>query len=263
MKSSFSLISFITIVLVTGILTACSTGGAETVSDASMPLTTQGVAFSEPMDSNNTTDWDQGNWTNGSMFNCGWLPDHISFTSSIMTLKLDSTGSSGRPYSSGEYRTKAAYPYGAFETSMKAAKAPGTVSSFFLYTGSPWDEIDIEILGKDTTKAQFNFFVDGLGGNEKIVDLGFDSSVAFHTYAIEWSFGIIKWYIDGVQKWEVNSATGTNVGLGKKMPNHPMQVMVNLWPGIGVDAWLGPFNYTQPLYASYNYIKYTPKDMSK
>lgn len=34
--------------------------------------------------------------------------------------------------------------------------------------------------------------------------------------------------------------------------------MTNLWPGTGVDGWLGPFTYPgTPLTARYDWIKYT------
>ena len=37
-----------------------------------------------------------------------------------------------------------------------------------------------------------------------------------------------------------------------------MQAMLSLWNGTGVDDWLGPFNYTGPLYAYYDYFSYAP-----
>ena len=35
---------------------------------------------------------------------------------------------------------------------------------------------DVEILGKDTTKLQTNYFTDGVGGHETVISLGFDAS---------------------------------------------------------------------------------------
>jgi endo-1,3-1,4-beta-glycanase ExoK len=194
--------------------------------------------------------WNESDWTNGSAFNCGWLPDYVSFDGgTTMILTLDNTTSHNKSYSSGEYRTNEPFGYGSFEVRMKAAKANGIVSSFFLYTGNPWDEIDVEILGKDTTKAQFNYFVNGAGSHEFLQDLGFDSSADYHTYGIEWRCGSIKWYVDGVLKHTVKA---------ERLPSHPMQIMMNLWPGIGVDDWLKPFTYKTPLKAYYDYVRYTP-----
>ena len=186
------------------------------------------------------------------MFNCGWAPDHIAFASGAMTIALDATPSHGRPYASGEYRTNKTFSYGTFETRMKPAGASGIVSSFFLHADTPWDEIDIEFLGKNTTQVQFNYFVNGAGLHEKIIDLGFDASAAFHTYAIEYGNGYITWYIDGTSKWSITGESGA-------MPSHLMQIMMNLWPGTGADGWLGKFTYSSPLHAAYDYVKYTPK----
>jgi beta-glucanase (GH16 family) len=244
-----------------GLLGSCqqaTTGAAES-------RAVQSTALWEPLVSFNSSVWNEANWTNGGMFNCGFVPANISFSPNpgvagdgLMTITLNNTPSFGKPYSSGEYRTNNTFTYGTFETNMKPAKATGTDSSFFLYTGSPWDEIDIEFLGKDTTSVQFNYFVSGVGGHEKVVSLGFDASQSFHKYAIEYGNGYINWYVDGVWKWGVNN-TGLNAPAGAAMPSHPMQIMANLWPGTGVDSWLGAFTYTGPLYATYDYFKYTPK----
>ena len=209
----------------------------------------------EPLDTFNTSLWLKSDWTNNGQFNCGWQPDHISFTGGVMTIKLDNTPSHGKSYASGEYRTldSHTYSYGTFETSMQAAKGSGIVSSFFTYLGAPWDEIDVEILGKNTNQVQFNYFVNGAGGHEKVIDLGFDASAGFHTYAFDWASDHISWYVDGQLKWTVTASASVI------LPSHPMQIMMNLWPGIGVDGWLGAFTYSAPLYANYDHIKYTPK----
>lgn len=209
----------------------------------------------EPLDYFNSSSWNKADWTNGGMFNCGWKPDHVTFNNGQMTIKLDNTWSHGKPYTSGEYRSNNTYTYGTFETNMIAAKGDGLVTSFFLYTSNPWDEIDVEILGKDTTKAQFNYYVDGIGGNEALIDLGFDASKGYHKYKIEWGNGWINWYVDGKWKYGVNN-TGLNAPYGKKMPSHPMQIMANLWPGQGVDSWLKHFYYSGPKYAHYDYFLY-------
>jgi len=103
---------------------------------------------------------------------------------------------------------------------MKPAKNVGIVSSFFTYTGptdgTPWDEIDIEFLGKDTTKVQFNYYTNGVGNHEKIVNLGFDAANSYHTYAFDWQPNSIKWY---------------------------------------VEEWLGSYNGVTPLHAHDNWVR--------
>jgi len=218
----------------------------------------QSTSLWASMDAHNTAVWQKADWTNGGMFNCGWRPDHISFAGGLMTIKLDNASSYGKPFTSGEYRTWNTFTYGTFETNMKAAKGSGLVTSFFTYTGSPWDEIDVEVLGKNTNQVQFNYFVSGVGSHEKVVDLGFDASAGYHKYKIEYGNGYINWYVDGAWKWGVNN-TGLNAHNGAAMPSHPMQIMLNLWPGTGVDGWLGAFSYGGAKYANYDYVLYTPK----
>lgn len=243
-----------------GLLLSCDAGigGVTSTTDTEASRAVQYSSLWDGMDSFNSGVWNKASWSNGGMFNCGWKTDHATFSSGQLVLKLDNVSSSGKPYSSAEYRTNNTFSYGTFEVNMKSARANGTVTSFFLYTGSPWDEIDVEILGKDPSKVQFNYYVNGVGGNEKVISLGFDSSTSFHKYAIEYGNGYINWYVDGAWKWGVNNS-GLNAPKGKTMPSHPMQIMVNLWPGIGVDSWLGYFSYSKPLYAYYDYVKFTPK----
>jgi len=179
----------------------------------------------------------------------------------VMTLTLDNApcpaGCSGEPFAAGEYRSNQTYGYGRYEVRMKAAAGSGLVTSFFTYTGpserppTPWDEIDIEILGKDPSKLQTNYFTSGVGGHESTLDLGFDASLAFHTYAFEWSRTQIAWYVDGVLRHVENGARGP-------LPTTPGRVMMNLWTGEGVDSWLGPFSYTTPVYARYDYVRIVP-----
>ncbi|MCQ2597463.1 MAG: family 16 glycosylhydrolase [Treponema sp.] len=258
MKKSLGLL--MGLVLALSMLTGCnniSAAQAET-DETSGARYVQNWGLWDALDYYNTGTFNKANWTNGGMFNCGWNPNNVYFQNGKMVIKLNNQWSHGKPYSSGEYRTNNTFSYGTFETNMIAAKGDGLVTSFFLYTGNPWDEIDVEILGKDTTKVQFNYYVDGVANNEKIIDLGFDASQGYHKYAIEYGNGYINWYVDGKWKWGVNNA-GFNAPYGKKMPSHPMQIMVNLWPGTGVDSWLNHFNYWGEKYAYYDYIKYTPK----
>lgn len=79
---------------------------------------------------------------------------------------------------------------------------------------------------------QFNYYTNGVGGHEKVVDLGFDASQGFHTYAFDWQAGSIKWYVDGVLKHTATS----------NIPKTPGKIMMNIWNGTGVDSWLGTYD---------------------
>ena len=226
------------------------------------PVTTAVGGFLDNMDSYNTSLFTKADgWTNGLPFNVGWRADHANFANGILTLTLDNvgcpSGCSNTPYASDEYRRNVLTGYGLYEANYKAAKASGIVGgSFFLYTGpsdnQPWDEIDFESLGNNTTQVQLNYYTNGVGGHETIINLGFDSSAGFHTYGMDYEPTFIKWYIDGVLVHTENGSRGT-------LPSRTMKMMMNLWAGSGVDSWIGPFTYTGPLYEQINWMKYTPK----
>ena len=193
-------------------------------------------------------------WCNGSMFNVTWRKENCTFENGRMQLIIDKDTKGGSvPYSGGEYRSKDFYGYGRYEVRMKAIKNDGVVSSFFTYTGpsdnNPWDEIDIEILGKDTTKVQFNYFTDGKGNHEYLYELGFDASEDFHDYAFEWHKDKIVWFVDGAEVYTAE----------ENIPVTPGKIMMNAWCGIGVDSWLKAFDESKmPLTAEYETISFTP-----
>ncbi len=189
-------------------------------------------------------------WTNGSCFDCGWYKENTSFDGGVLNLTIDKDKTGKYNYSGAEYRTTDFYSYGYYETSMKAIKNDGVVSSFFTYTGpsdnNPWDEIDIEILGKDTTKVQFNYYTDGTGNHEYMYDLGFDASEGFHTYGFDWQKDHITWYVDGKAVYTAK----------ENIPSVAGKIMMNVWNGIGVDEWLNAFDGKTPLTASYQWVTY-------
>ena len=182
---------------------------------------------------------------NGEPFNCSFASANAVVADGLLTLSLTKTGSG---YAGAEYRTGAKYSFGFYSVSMKATKCSGVISSFFIYTGWPWDEIDIEFLGDDTTKVQFNYFTNGVGGHEYVYELGFDASEDFHEYAFDWQEDYITWYVDGKA---VYTAT-------KDIPSHAGNIMMNLWNVQDSHAyWAGKFDPTAlPVVAQYKWIGY-------
>lgn len=188
-------------------------------------------------------------WSNGGMFDCTWDASNVNFSGGKMNLSIYRDWRGG--YTGGEYRTRQTFGYGMYDVSMKPIKNDGVVTSFFTYTGptdgTVWDEIDIEFLGKDTTKVQFNYYTSGAGDHEYLYDLGFDASQSYHQYGFYWDRGSITWYVD---KKPVYTAT-------RDIPSTPGKIMMNVWPGKGVDEWLNRYNGVAPLTGSYDWISYT------
>ena len=212
--------------------------------------TFSGSKFESGFDYYETNKFEKSNgWSNGGMFDCTWSGDNVSFNGGKMNLQI--TGNSWSGYKAAEYRTNQAFGFGMYDVSMKPVKNDGVVSSFFTYTGpsdgTVWDEIDIEFLGKDTTKVQFNYYTSGQGNHEYVYNLGFDASQGFHQYGFYWDRGSITWYVDQKPVY-----TATN-----NIPQTPGRIMMNLWNGTGVDDWLKHYNGVAPLTAQYDWVSYT------
>lgn len=191
--------------------------------------------------------WADG-YTNGGNFNCYWRKSSANVTNGVMGMTVSKEGSG---YAGAEYRTEKTSSYGFYSVCMKAAKCSGVISSFFTYTNTPvWDEIDIEFLGKDTTKIQFNYFTKGVDeGHVFLFDLGYDASESFHEYAFDWQPQSITWYVDGIAVYRAT----------ENLPSHPMQIMANVWNCRGADEWSGAFDTSAiPATAEYKWLAFSP-----
>ena len=203
-------------------------------------------------------------WSNGDVFNVVWRDRNVHYENGIMRLGITEEADSAWlndqqvdfNYTAGEARTQNYYHYGDYEVSMKPSANPGTASTFFVCTGpydlkdgnpNPHDEIDIEFLGQDTTHVQFNFFVDGKGGNEYMYDLGFDASLEFHRYGFRWEENAITWFVDGVPVYKVTTdttvQTAGNVRIVEKLPSTAGRILTNYWCGNErAWGWMGIYN---------------------
>lgn len=146
--------------------------------------------------------------------------------------------------------------YGRYEVVMTAARGEGVISSFFTYTG-PWfkqphDEIDIEFLGRDTTKLWAMAFQDGRRLPGEALDLGFDAAEAPHLYAFEWFPDRIVWYADGREIFRMTDEDGP-------LPSTPGKLMVNIWAGgEGQRNWSGTAPDDMVASARYYCISHQP-----
>ncbi len=138
-----------------------------------------------------------------------------------------------REYTSASICSRRSYLYGRFSSKIRPANVPGLVTGVFLHRNSPRQEIDIEFLGKDTTKLLVNVFYNpggeganleyGYRGTPILIDLGFDASNDFHLYSIEWSPMSIRWFVDDRIVYERANWDPTPI------PHLPMKFYVNLW----------------------------------
>jgi len=145
--------------------------------------------------------------------------------------------------------------FGTVECTFQAAPGAGVVSSFILISDD-LDEIDVEVIGSETTRVQSNYFGKG---NTTVYDRGGFHNVAspqtsLHKYKLDWNQDRTIWSIDGNPVRTLNY--GDAVG-GKNYPQTPMQIRLGNWvagrPGNapGTVTWAGgiadlsqaPFNF--------------------
>lgn len=219
------------------------------------------AGFVDELESHDKTLWRKSDgWANDwNRIDTGWVGRHITFADGRMAITLTDDGASGRRFASGEYQSRRFFGYGRFEARLKAIAAPGIVTGFFTYTGptfdgAPHDEIDFEFLGKSPRQVQLNYYTDGKGGHETMIDLGFDASEDFHTYAFEWRPDSIRWFVDGRQVHEETGARGP-------LPAHPGKLFLHVWAGKNLEGWIGRVSYPgRPLVAEVDCVAFRPLD---
>ena len=211
---------------------------------------------------------------NGDPFNVTWNAANVYEGEKELKMKItDAPEGNEYPYYGGELRSLEFFGYGDFGVRMKPAKTTGTASTFFLYTGE-WDsetlhpstgetdtknpknaegkhdEIDIEFLGKDTTKVQFNYFTSGQGGHEYMYDLGFDASLEYHDYGFRWEEGKITWFVDNKAVYTATS----------NIPTHPGRMISNFWTGSdAARMWMGALDKENLHEATYQWFSSSVK----
>ncbi|HSX85877.1 MAG TPA: family 16 glycosylhydrolase, partial [Cellvibrio sp.] len=167
-----------------------------------------------------------------------------------------------KPYKGAEIYSNQSYHYGRYEMRMRAAKGSGVLSTFFTYkngseqNGVFWEEIDIEIFGKNNaTQWQSNVII---GTNrpttktEGVHTAPVSLGDAYHTYVLEWTPNYIAWFVDGAEIRRINGGQFVT-GL-----TNPQSIRFNLWAA-NIAEWVGPWNPNiLPVYQFIDYIDYKP-----
>ena len=224
------------------------------------------LSFEDNFDGPNEAFWDAGVATfNGNR--ATFRPENISYQNGKMVFTLKQEQFNGKPYTGAELRTDndtGFYSYGCYEVRMKSAGPSGTVSSFFAFRFDPWQEIDIEIVGKNNNSMLTNIYFNegpvGESNNDAFqvppfprgIGHPYDASTEFHTYAFEWLPGEIKWYRDGQL---VKQATVDGAG-SSQIPDLEMQIMMNLWVS-DAPSFAGEIDDSDfPVQSEYDWVRF-------
>lgn len=168
-----------------------------------------------------------------------------------------------KDFKGAEIYSKDSVLYGRFEMSIKSAPGSGQLSAFFLYRYESelpttlWQEIDIEIFGKDTNVFQTNVIIEEVEGTKKHSEQKHTTDVnlhtSFNTYAIEWTPDSISWFFNDefIRSEKVNA----------QFCNAPMSIRFNHWAA-NITSWVGNFDTSvlpQEQHVEYlSYSSYTP-----
>ena len=169
----------------------------------------------------------------------------------------------GYKYYGAELYSNETYKYGRFEARMKMAYAPGCISSMFLYYnysykgGSyPWNEIDIEVIGKDSTNFQSNIITGNASSkitSETVHKLKTPANTEYHTYVMEWTPDTVRWLVDG-DTIRVVSVTNDPKGQVDTLVRQE-SLRFNLWASKST-GWVGYFSKAILPIAQYiDYVK--------
>lgn len=183
----------------------------------------------------------------------------IYFLITTLCIAIFSAGyASAKPYKGAEIYSAESTKYGRYVMRMRMAEGSGLLSTFFTYkngseaSGAIWEEIDIEVLGKnDAYQMQSNIIV----GSPRQTTEGLHTasqSLAddYHTYVLEWTPDYVAWFIDGQQVRRIN---GSNFVTGLV---NPQSMRFNIWASTS-EPWVGAFNPSiLPVYQFVNYMEY-------
>jgi endo-1,3-1,4-beta-glycanase ExoK len=213
------------------------------------------ASFVENFDKLDRSRWYISNgWTNGDHQNCTWSKRQVSVADGALKIVFEKKETGDRAYACGEVSTKKRYGYGTYEVRMKAAAGTGLNSAFFTFIGprdkQPHDEIDFEVLGKDPSEVQVNYYVGAKGGHEKMAPVPGGADAGFNDYAFVWDKDSIRWYINGKLVHTTDDPS--------KLPSHASKVFVSLWGTDTLTSWMGRFaEPDQPLTMEVDRIAFT------
>ena len=176
-------------------------------------------------------------WANGEHQNCTWSKNQLKLDGGILTLSFEKRPYKQRDYSCAEIQTTKRFGYGTYEARFKTDVGSGINAAFFTFIGptdgQPHDEIDFEVLTKDTSKVSVNTYVGGKPRNGSVVDVSGGTDAGYNDYAFVWEENRLRWYVNGELQHEAASPA--------ELPTHPQKIFLSLWGTDTLSDWMGRF----------------------
>lgn len=253
MNRRLALIAAAVVVALVGVGLACRPG-SDGGPSASPPATDGGdwqVAFHDDfsgpgLDRDRWTTcywWDDGGCTNLGNDEAQWYgPDQVDVADGVLRLSatpapsahLDKTFThasgmvtTGRIGDPGEDEPRFDFTYGYVEVRLRTPAGAGLWPAVWLLpsTNDSLPEIDVvEQYGDDT--ATLSTTLHTAGDGEPVVDRSYadvdDLANGWHTVAIDWRPGSLRWFVDGEEVYRVD---------GDRVPSEDMYLLINLAVG--------------------------------
>ena len=225
------------------------------------PVLAQGGGFFDDFDTLDLSRWYVSDgWNNGAHQNCTWSSDQVTATDGMLHVGFAPVPKGERQYRCGELQTRAAYGFGTYEARLKTPGGSGLNAAFFTYIGAqqgkPHDEIDFEILLRDTGKVDTTTFVNGVSGDGETGSgqshaLPHPSDSDFVTFAFTWEPDELRFYIDGeLVRTMTDKAT---------IPSNPQRIFFSLWGTDTLTDWMGKFAAVDaPIAMNVDWVGFTP-----
>lgn len=225
------------------------------------PALAQQSAFFDDFDSLDQARWYVSDgWSNGEHQNCTWSSDQVHVSGGRLQVGFAPQPKGERDYRCGEIQTRTAYGYGTYEARVRTPNGSGLNAAFFTYIGAqqgqPHDEIDFEILLRDTSSVDTTTFVNGVSGDGEIGSgqthpLPHPAVSDFVSFAFTWEPDRLRYYIDGeLVRTMSDPAT---------IPSHAQRIFFSLWGSDTLVDWMGPFDpVDQPIAMEVDWAAFTP-----
>lgn len=207
-------------------------------------------------------------WYKDASYMTAWDFDNDRVTGDITLYARWKSKITGYKYYGAELYSNQSFKYGRFEARMKMSYASGCISSMFLYYNDSdtdndtlWNEIDIEVLGKDSSKIQTNIITGNRNNritSEQVYASGFGLNSDYHTYVIEWTPDYIAWYLDGVEMRKTTPSDDAKNQMITMIKDESLRF--NVWSDKSV-SWVGKIDPTRLPSAQYiDYVKVSSYD---
>jgi endo-1,3-1,4-beta-glycanase ExoK len=174
------------------------------------------------------------------------------------------SGGVAKPFLGAEVRSKDTLEYGRVRARIKFANGSAVVSSLVtIYTPWPadnWNELDVECLGATPTSLEYNAQVyTGPPTTPPVAqsvsptpdlfrdELGFDPTVDFHVYTIEWTPEGARFLVDDEERHTWSRHIDRMV--------LPQNVLLTIWASSS-SGWAGPVtDATSNATATYDWVE--------